>query len=263
MVPDRSKHRTADMQYSACLEWLFAAEAPVFADRIRLAKKAGLSAVEFWLFSNKDIDAIDMALKETGLPVAGFCAEPMVPLTDPAQHEAFLAGLPGSIAVAKRLGAKVLIVQAGADLPGRSREEQRKALVDALKKAAEILAGTGIVLTLEPLNIRVDHIGYFLPSTTEGLDIIDEIGRPEIKILYDIYHSAVMSEDIDAVLKGRVDRIAHVHLADTPGRHEPGTGTLDWQARIAWLEANGYEGRVGLEYKPTTDTVASLKAVLG
>jgi hydroxypyruvate isomerase len=251
------------MRYSACLEWLFAAEAPNFPDRIRLAKQAGLSAVEFWLYGNKDIDAVEAALKETDLPVAGFCAEPMVPLTDPAQHEAFLAGLPGSIAVARRLGAKVLIVQAGADLPGRSRAEQRKALVDALTKAADILAGTGVVLAVEPLNTLVDHVGYFLASTTEGLDIIDEVGRPEIKILYDIYHSAVMGEDIAEVLAGRVDRIAHAHLADTPGRHEPGTGKLDWQARVRWLETNGYRGMVGLEYKPTTATTDSLRAVLG
>lgn len=250
------------MKYSACLEWLFAAEAPDFADRIRLAKKAGLDGVEFWLWSNKDIDAIKAALDETGLAITGFVAEPMVPLTDPARHDEFLEGLRKSIAVAQRLGAPVLIAQAGADLPGKSRAEQRQALTDCLGRAADILAGTGVTLAVEPLNTLVDHVGYFLPSTVEGLDIIDDVGRPEIKILYDIYHSAVMSEEIATVLDGRLDRVAHVHLADTPGRHEPGTGSLDWQARVGWLERNGYTGMVGLEYKPTKDTVASLAAVL-
>ena len=136
------------------------------------------------------------------------------------------------------------------------------ALTEGLARSAEILADSGVTLAVEPLNTLVDHVGYFLPSTVEGLDIVDEIGRPEIKILYDIYHSAVMSEEIAEVLAGRIDRVAHVHLADTPGRHEPGTGKLDWQARVAWLEANGYPGLVGLEYKPTTDTLASLKQVL-
>ena len=250
------------MKYSACLEWLFAAEAPDFADRIRLARKAGLDGIEFWLWSNKDIDAIKAALDETGLAITGFVAEPMVPLTDPARHDEFLEGLRTSIDVARRLGAPTLIAQAGADLPGRSRAEQRAALTDCLRRAADILAGSGVTLAVEPLNTLVDHVGYFLPSTVEGLDIIDDVGRPEIKILYDIYHSAVMSEDIATVLDGRLDRIAHVHLADAPGRHEPGSGALDWKARLGWLERQGYTGMVGLEYKPTKDTVASLAAVL-
>jgi hydroxypyruvate isomerase len=250
------------MKYSACLEWLFAAEAPDFADRIRLAKQAGLDGVEFWLWSNKDVDAIQAALDETGIAITGFVAEPMVPLTDPARHDEFLEGLKKSIAVAQRLGAPVLIAQAGADLPGKTRAEQRQALTDCLRRAADILAGSGVTLAVEPLNTLVDHAGYFLPSTVEALDIIDDVGRPEIKILYDIYHSAVMSEDIATVLDGRLDRVAHAHLADTPGRHEPGSGALDWQARVGWLEQNGYAGMVGLEYKPTKDTVASLAAVL-
>lgn len=250
------------MRYSACLEWLFAAEAPDFADRIRLAKKAGLDGVEFWLWSNKDIDDVSAALNETGLPLTGFVAEPMVPLTDPAKHGEFLEGLKRSIEIAQRLGAPVLIAQAGADLPGRSRSEQRTALTECLRKAADILAGSNVVLAVEPLNTLVDHVGYFLPSTEEGLDIIDDVGRPEVRILYDIYHSAVMDEQIAKVLQGRLDRVAHVHLADMPGRHEPGTGRLDWQARVGWLEENGYRGMVGLEYKPTVGTEASLKAVL-
>ncbi len=250
------------MKYSACIEWLFAAEAPDFADRIRLAAKAGLGGVEFWRSSNRDIDAIEAALDETGLMLTSLVAEPMVPLTDPARHDEFLEGLRQSLAVARRLGAPVLIAQAGADLPGRSRAEQRQALVDCLGRAADILAGSGVTLAVEPLNTLVDHVGYFLPSTVEALDFIDEVGRPEIRILYDIYHSAVMSEAIGDVLAGRIDRVAHVHLADTPGRHEPGTGELDWQARLRWLQANGYDGWVGLEYRPTRDTVGSLAAVL-
>ena len=97
-----------------------------------------------------------------------------------------------------------------------------------------------MVLALEPLNDRVDHPGYYLTSTVEGLDIIDEVDRPEVRLLYDIYHSAMMGEHIEDVLEGRLDRVAHVHLADTQGRGEPGSGDMDWQsaARLAgraWL----------------------------
>ena len=214
------------MKYSACIEWLFA-EVGDFPDRIRAAKKAGLDGIEFWLWTNKDIGALHAAVKETGIAVTGMVAEPMVPLTDPAQHAAFLEGLKRSIATAQRLGAPALIAQAGADLPDRTRAEQRAALVACLSKAADVLRGSGVILMVEPLNTRVDHAGYFLPSTTEGLDII-----------------------------------AHVHLADAPGRHEPGTGTMDWQRRLDWLDSNGYRGMVGLEYKPTRPTPESLAALL-
>ncbi|RFB78902.1 TIM barrel protein [Methylovirgula sp. 4M-Z18] len=247
--------------YSACIEWLFAAEAPDFADRIRAAARAGLGGVEFWFWRNKDIPSIEAALAETGLKLTSLVAEPMVPLTDPTCHGAFLEGLKESVDMARRLKSPVLIAQVGDDLPGRGRAEQRQAIIDCLGRAADSLAGSGVRLAIEPLNTLVDHVGYFLPSTEEGLDIVDAVGRTEIRLLYDIYHSAVMSEDIAAVLAGRVDRVAHVHLADTPGRHEPGSGKLDWQKRVDWLYAQGYEGLVGLEYKPRGGTLDSLAAL--
>jgi hydroxypyruvate isomerase len=249
------------MKFSACIELLFAAETPVFADRIRLARDAGLDGVEFWRWTNKDLDAVETALVETGLPLTGLVAEPMIPLTDRACHEAFLAGLGDSIAVARRLGAPLLIAQTGNLLAAPSRAEQRRALVDGLARAADRLAGTGVLLAVEPLNTRVDHVGYFLSDTAEGLDIVDAVGRPEIRLLYDIYHAAVMDEAIGPVLAGRLDRVAHVHLADVPGRGEPGSGALDWRDRLGWLDRAGYDGFVGLEYRPTQDTVATLAAL--
>jgi hydroxypyruvate isomerase len=247
------------MRFSACIEWLFAAEHPHVPDRIRAAKAAGLDAVEFWRFSNKDLDAVKAALEETGLPLAGILCEPIAPLTNPEAHAGFLDGVRASLAAAQQLGAKVLIAQAGDDLPGVARAAQHAAIVKVLKEAAVILEGSGVVLGLEPLNDRVDHIGYYLTSTVEGLDIVDEVNRPEIRLVYDIYHSAVMGEQIEDVLRDRLDRVAHVHLADTPGRHEPGTGALDYADRLKWLVGQGYDALVGLEYKPVAPTVDGLR----
>jgi len=245
------------MRYSACIELLFRKEIPVFADRIRAAKSAGLDAVEFWAWSNKDLDAIGAALKETGLPLAGILCEPIANITNPATHDFFLEGVRASLKAAQRLATKMMIAQGGNVIAGASRSGQHKAIADCLRRAADIVAGSGVTIVLEPLNDRVDHPGYFLTSTTEGLDIVDEVGRPEIRLLYDIYHAAAMGEGIE-LLDGRIDRIAHVHLADTPGRHEPGTGAMDWRARLDWLAAHGYQGYVGLEYTPVAETVASL-----
>ncbi|WDR07402.1 TIM barrel protein [Devosia rhodophyticola] len=246
------------MRFSACIEMLFAPETEIFAERIGLAAAAGLEVFEFWRWTNKDIDAIEMAMRTHDMTLAGLVAEPMVPLTDPDQHDAFLSGLVQSVAVAQRLGAKVLIAQAGDDLPGRSRPQQRAAIEACLLRAADVLKGTGVTLALEPLNTLIDHKGYFLASTIEGLDIIDNVGRAEIGLLYDLYHSMVMGEKTAEVLEGRVDRIAHIHVADHLGRNQPGTGQLPLAAALKWLFANGYKGCVGLEYRPIGPTAAAL-----
>jgi hydroxypyruvate isomerase len=247
------------VRYSACIEMLFVKESADPAARIRLAKAAGFDAVEFWHWTNKDLDAIEAAMQETGMALAGIVAEPMIPLTDPGMHGQFLAGLADTIAVAKRLGTTILIAQAGDDLPGRTRAAQRTALVTALQRAADLLSDTGVRLALEPLNTRVDHAGYFLDSTTEGLDVIDEVGRPEIRLLYDLYHSMVMDEQPEQVLAGRVDRIAHIHLADHPGRREPGSAGLDLAGGLRYLAENGYTGLAGLEFRPSGSTLAAIE----
>ncbi|MCW1408414.1 TIM barrel protein [Rhizobium sp. 1AS11] len=249
-------------RYSACIEWLFAEEGDSFPDRIRRAHAAGLTAIEFWRWTGKDLDAIEAALKETRLAVTSLVAEPMIALTDAANRQAWLKGLADSAAVAKRLGAPVLIAQAGNDLPGLTRQEQRRALTETLKAGADILEGSGVRLGVEPLNIRIDHVGYFLDSTREGLDIIDDVARLEIGIVYDIYHSAVMDERTEEVLNGRLDRIIHVHVADHPGRNEPGSGDIDLARRLDWIFANGYDGTVGLEYRPTRPGADAVKAAI-
>ncbi|KKB08959.1 TIM barrel protein [Devosia chinhatensis] len=253
------------MKLSACIEWLFADESDDFAGRIRAARAAGLDAVEFWFWSNKDLDAVEATLKETELSLSGFVAEPMIALTDPANHAEFLAGLAVSMRQAQRLGAKVLIAQAGNDLPGRTRDEQHDALVQCLLAAADVLEGSGVRLGVEPLNTLIDHPGYYLSSTRESLDIVDAVGRPEIGIVYDLYHSYVMGEAIEDVLDGRVSRVIHAHVADHPGRNDPGLGEIDLGKRLSWLYANGYEGAVGLEYRPdgsTGDALAKVRAAL-
>ena len=145
------------MRYSACIEMLFAAEAPDFADRIRAAKAAGLEAVEFWRHSSKDLDAVQAALDETGLPLAGILLESGGSPANGQTHEAYLEGVASSLAVAQRLGTGMLISQAGDEIPGVSRREQHASIVKALAAAARLLEGSGVVLALEPLNDRVDH----------------------------------------------------------------------------------------------------------
>lgn len=246
---------------SACIEMLFVPEHPDDVPaRIRAAAAAGFAAVEFWRWRAKDLAGLERALRETGVRLAVFSCEPGGRLVDPATHDAFLAGLDDSLAIAKRLGSPGLIVLSGDALPDVERARQHAAIVAALRRAAPKAEAAGIRLCLEPLNTRVDHVGYFLDTTEEGLDIVEEVASPAVRLLWDLYHSAVMEEDPGEVSAGRVGLVGHVHVADTPGRHEPGTGTVDWRRTIDVLTAGGYAGAIGLEYRPTAGTVVSLTA---
>jgi hydroxypyruvate isomerase len=249
------------MRLSACIEMLFAAETADFAQRIRLARAEGFELVEFWLWSNKDLDAIAEALEETGVRLAGIVAEPFAELTRESDHDRFLAGLEKSRDVALRLGAPVLICQSGPLLAGVDRARQHDALVTAMARSADMLAGSGVRLGLEPLNDRVDHPGYYLTSSAEGFAIADAVNRPEIGITYDLYHSMVMGEDPEVVAAGHLNRIVHVHIADHPGRNQPGSGHLPLKQKLDWLMEQGYDGAVGLEFRPTGSTAEALKGM--
>ena len=209
---------------------------------------------------------MERALGDSGLELTLFSTEPRSPIVDPATHHEFVVGLRESAAVAKRLGAYGLCVLAddrgvggGSELRTNvTRREQHDAIVAALRLGAPIAAAAGLVLLLEPLNSKLDHVGYFLDRTTEGLDIVEEVDHPAVRLLYDMYHSTMMGERPAEVLGKRASLVGHVHVADVPGRHEPGSGTVDWAAYMATLRELGYGGRIGLEYWPTGSTEESL-----
>ena len=247
------------MKFSACIEMLFVQESDSYAERIRLAREAGLDIVEFWGWVNKDLDAIEQALQDNDIKLTAMIAEPMLDLTKPENLTPYLDALNNSVKTAQRLGAPLLIAQAGNRDPSRSFNDQRDCLIAALSAAGKLLVGTGVKLALEPLNTRYDHPGYFLNSTIEALDIIDEVNSPNIGLLYDLYHSMVMDEHPPTVIGNRADRILHIHIADHPGRHQPSSGILDLKTSIDWLMSQGYNGAIGLEYKPTISTVDALE----
>jgi hydroxypyruvate isomerase len=248
-------------ELSACIEWLFGEAGDAFEARIRAAAGAGVPAVEFWGWRHRDIGRIARVLGETGVEVTVFAADPALSLGDPAAHDAVVAAVAESADAAAELGCPNLIVVSG-DRDGRmGADEQRAAIVAVLGRAASVAAERGVALLLEPLNTRVDHAGTFLDSTSEGLGIVDEVGAANVKLLFDLYHSVVMGERMEDVLAGRLAAVGHVHIADAPGRHEPGTGAIDWARAFAWLDAQGYSGRIGLEYEPLASTGDSLAAI--
>jgi hydroxypyruvate isomerase len=254
------------MRLSGCIETLFVREHPSAEERIRACAKSGLYGVEFWRWSDKSLEKVERALGETGLALTFMSNEPRLPIVDPATHRDFIKGLRDSVRVATRLKASGLGILVddrgidGGDSPraGVSLAEQHAAIVVALKLAAPIAADSGLRLYAEPLNSVLDHKGHFLDRTPEGLDIVEEVGHPHVLLLYDMYHSTMMGERPDEVIGDRAGLIGHVHVADVPGRHEPGSGTIDWPAYMATLAAKSYQGPIGLEYFPTGATLESL-----
>jgi hydroxypyruvate isomerase len=254
------------MPLSPCIEWQFADEFPDIADRIRAAKAAGYAHAEFHLWRDKDIDSVAKALNETGLTLTGICVDPRRSIVDPAQHGEFLDAVRDSLVAAKRIGSPPMIVASGFTREGVNAEDHFNIAVTALKAAAALAEAAGVMLVLEPLNDRVEHPGMYLVSTTLGLDLIEAVSSPNLRLLYDVYHSLVMGEDMEAVLKGRIHLVHHVQVADMPGRNEPGTGTIDWANVMRKLKALGYQGNIGLEYRPTlpiAESLAKTRKILG
>lgn len=230
-------------ELSACIEWLFAEDKRPFHERVARAAAAGFQRIEFWGTRRKQLGPLEAAIRESGVTVSAFLSEPAA--SDPD----FLRGIETSCELAPRLNAKQLIVLAGEGPDGD--------LVGALRKAAPIAAGHGVGLLLEPLN-TVDHPGYVLASTVAGLEMVRAVDHPALRLLYDLYHSVVMGEEPALVLAGAGHLVGHVHIADAPGRHEPGTGAIDWPHQLEVLRASGYSGPLGLEFRPSRETVESV-----
>jgi hydroxypyruvate isomerase len=246
------------VKLSPCIEWIFGEEHASLGDRVRAAKAAGYDHAEFHLWRDKDMAGLEQALDETGVKLTGFCVDPRRSIVDPAQHGEFLDAVRDTLAQAKAVGSPPLIVASGFTRAGVSPEAHFDAAVSALRQAADLAETAEVTLVLEPLNSVVDHPGMYLVETKLGLDLVEAVGSPGLKLLYDVYHSIVMGENPREVLAGRMHLVEHIQIADLPGRNEPGTGGIDWPALLADLRALGYEGPFGLEYRPTRPALDSL-----
>ena len=225
-------------------------------EAMRLSKKLGYSAVEFW--EGKDCPVADFGaiLKEAGLDVA--CMGFATGLVDPAIRADFLAELKASLANAKVLGAKCIIAATGQELTDVSRAVQHESIVEGLKEAAKIMEGTGVILVLEPLNILINHKGYYLDKSDEAFEIVRKVGSPSIKVLFDIYHQQISEGNLIANITENIDLIGHFHIAGNPGRNEPYLGEINYPEIFKAIEKAGYAGYVGLEYWSQGDMEESL-----
>lgn len=255
-------------QLAPNIELLFT-EAGDYHDRVRAAAAAGFTAVEMWGPTGadapakpKDIPALQAALEETGVTLTAQLSEPRTQFMIPPFDESpFFNKLDEGVAIAQRLGCARIVVGSGTGFGGSKRQVQLDKLIDIYTRASAQIAGSGVTLVLEPVNVRVDHPGALLDRTAEAAYVARGVASPFFGVLYDLYHSTVEGEDVGAEVTAAADVIRYVQIADAPGRGEPGTGAIDWPTALATLRGSGYDGPIGLEYYPTTESSASVRYI--
>lgn len=244
------------MRFSPCIDALFfQKDIPVY-EQISLVKQCGYSQFEFWSWWDKDLDMIEKAIADTKMELTAICTK-FISLVDEQARDQYIAGVVDSIAIAKRLGAKMLISQVGDEI-GVAREKQYASIVGGLQACEPYLKESGITLVIEPLNHMVDHPGYYLTSSDEAAQIIKEVNSPVIKMLFDVYHQQVSEGHVTKRLQEYLPYIGHIHIADNPGRDRPGTGELNYHFILQQLQELQYDGYIGLEYFPKEDVKESL-----
>lgn len=256
------------MKTSICIDSIYR-EIP-FEERIRQAARDGFDFVEFWNSEGRDAESIAKILKEVGIQLLSFNGDDQVSAVEPDNEATYLAYLEKQLIFAKACGSKALAVHSNAlDGEGKVINDYAEIpdpvklmnLYAVMEKAAALAETYEVDLNLEPLNIHIEHVGNFLDSTAMAADIVKKIDSPRLKVLYDAYHMYVNGEDMEQTIKENWQQIGHVHIADSPGRGEPGTGEIDYQRLLSLLDEVGYQNTIGFEFFPVTDSSTAIQAV--
>lgn len=243
-------------RFAANLSMMFT-EAP-FLDRFAAAADQGFIGVEYLFPYDFSPDDIARRLADHGLAQALFNLPPgdfakgergIAAL--PERKQEFTQGLETTLAYARATGVKQVHMMAG--IAERANPVNAARYRDAVKEAAETLGAAGLDVLLEPINAR-DMPGYFLNDFSDAERLIANLGLPNVKLQFDIYHRQIMHGDVTKALAAMMPIIAHVQIASVPMRHEPGTGELDDDFLFATLDRLGYAGWVGCEYRPRAGT---------
>ncbi len=258
------------MKFSCCIDMMFSYLD--FYDRFSAVKKAGLPAVEFWKWSPKDIDKVERLLRENELALSVM----NIDVTDEKNSydlsrgilnagrvRDFCDAIKESAPVVRKLGNPKLIVLIGETIDGLEASRQEENVFNCLKEGAKVAEDEGIKLVVEPLN-AYDRKNYFMPDSGRLFEILKGVGSKNVKALFDIYHQQKTEGNVITRIEENIDLIGHFHVADNPGRHEPGTGEINYKNVLSKIASLPYEDYVGLEYratKPDEETLGFIKEV--
>jgi hydroxypyruvate isomerase len=240
-------------------------------ERVEAAARAGLQSVElvgeYAGWSDSDIARFRKHCTSFRLGIDTLIATPdwgkrPVSMVEPAQRDNFLADVKQAITYAQKLEVPQIILMSGNAIPGRTHDEQYASLLEGARRAGDLAAKAGVTMIVEPLNSLVNHKGFFLTTCVEGVKLVREVDNPHVKLLFDIYHEQVQKGNVIRTLTDAAPNVAVFHVADNPGRNDPGTGEINYANVYKAIQKTGYTGYVCMEYLPLSDQVASLtKAV--
>ena len=235
-----------------------------FPERFEAASAAGFKAVEYLFPYAYDAQDLKRRLHDHGLvqvlhnlPAGNWAAGERGIACHPDRVDEFKAGVAQAIKYAAALDCDRVNCLAGILPPSVDAAAARETLVRNLRYAAPLLKAAGIALLIEPINTR-DLPGFFLSGTQQAMDIIEAVGSDNLWLQYDIYHMQIMEGGVAQAIERLLPHIAHLQLADVPGRHEPGTGAIDVPSLLAHIDRIGYQGWIGCEYVPAAKTADGL-----
>jgi len=244
-----------------------------FEEKLETAARAGLQSVEligeYAAWTDADIARVKKTARSFGLGMDTLLGSPdwgkrPVSMVDPAHREAFLADVRNAIEYARKLEIPQIILMSGNAIEGRTHDEQYASLLEGAKRAGDLAADAKLSMIVEPLNSLVNHKGFFLNTCTEGLKLIREVDNPHVRLLFDLYHEQVQQGNVIHTLSEAAPDVAVFHVADNPGRNDPGTGEINYPNIYKAIQKTGFSGYLTMEYLPLGDAVASLtKAVDG
>jgi len=239
-----------------------------FEEKLEIAGKAGIQSVELvgehekW--TDADITRVKKLARSLGVAMDTISSTPQwksrpISMVEPAQRENLVKEVERQLVFAKKLEIPMALLMSGDAIPGRTYQEQWSSLVEGCKRCGDVAAKAGITLIVEPLNTKVNHKGYYLESCVEGLRLMKEVNHPHVRLLFDIYHEQVQLGDVTRTIQATAPYVKVFHIADNPGRNDPGTGEMNYDNIYKAIKRTGYEGYITMEYIPLGDPVKSLE----
>ncbi len=257
------------MKKSICLETIFTEVD--FYDRFSLAYKYGFKYVEFWTHHDKDIAKIKSLLEKYSLELASFTGDYRYSLIDIKKQDVYIKDIKEALKVAKFLSCKNIVIHSNAlgeegvvinHYKDLSEKEKTNAMIETLNILKDEAKKSEICLVLEALNIHCDHKGNALKYTKDTAHIIKEVSCDFIKVLYDMYHMQINEGNIISTLKQYKNEIAYIHIADAPGRKEPGTGEINFSNVSKILRELYTDIPIGFELFPKINSQIAVKEII-
>lgn len=256
------------MRFSFCMEMLYS-DLP-FIERLAVAKKDGIDTIEFWDWRKKDLNALKNEMQSLGMSVSNISGNRHFGMIDSNEKEDFLDEIKLTAIATKLLDCPTLMLlvqKLEEDNKGKlpsgelSTQEIEENIIECGREAGKIADDLMLNIVIEPLNDVLDHPRYVLNSSDMAFRIIKAINHPRVKVLYDIYHMAMQNENIFSDIENNLEYIGYFHVADKPGRNEPGTGEIDYAKIFSLLKMKNYQGTVGFELMPRHNTPDAVKAI--